>query len=238
MSAIRRIDQGIRNIIFSMFWFLIDPLDKERLLGQLKDKIERHLDINNPDIIYAPDNFEVQVNNKIFIKHAHSIKKLENILADQLQKYVADRDYELSQPRVKLQILSSSTLSKRKVDIRTWFSDDDAETVAAENDAAFEIIVVEGDGNGKSWPLDNGGTYTIGRHSSAAICLPYDKISKTQATLYFISENKITLIDEGSSNGTYIDDDDDRVDGKRDLKVGSRIRLCKQDPIVLVIQAR
>ncbi|PWG73429.1 hypothetical protein DF186_23125, partial [Enterococcus hirae] len=80
------------------------------------DSIERNLDVNNPDKIIAPDNFEILVNNKMFIKHAHSIKKLESILADKVQHYVADMDYEMNQPRVSVQIISSATLSKRKVD--------------------------------------------------------------------------------------------------------------------------
>lgn len=236
MGFVSAIDQGVRKLLFSLFWWFIDPLDKERLLGQLKDTIERNLDVNNPDIIIAPDSFEILVNNKIFIKHAHSVGKLESVLCDHLQRYAADRDYELSKPRISLQILSSATLSRHKADIRCWFATE-RETSSEPDGTELRLQVVAGEGEGLGWNLTPGQTYKIGRLSSANICLPFDKISKSQATLYFVSDDEISIVDENSANGTYIDDEDERITGSRKLQVGSKIRFCKLDPIILTISA-
>jgi len=238
MSAITRIDQGIKSLIFSLFWFFIDPVEKDRLVGQLKDTIERNLDVNNPDKIAAPDNFEIVVNNKIFIKHAHAIKKLESILADKVLQFVADKDYEMNRPRVKVQILSSATISKRKVDIRCWFSDEESEGHAPTATTRYQLKVVDGDAKGKTWDLIPGKTYKIGRHSSADICLPFDKISKNQASLHFVSENKITIADDGSANGTFLNDEEKRIAGSREIKIGGKIRFCKRDPIIVTLQTK
>jgi len=77
MGLIAVIDSAIKKIIFSIFWWLMDPLEPERLFSQLTDQLERNLDPNNPERLLAADNFDVVVNNKVFIKHAHSIAKLE-----------------------------------------------------------------------------------------------------------------------------------------------------------------
>jgi len=77
LGLIAAIDSAIKKIIFSIFWWLMDPLEPERLFSQLTDQLERNLDPNNPERLLAPDNFDVIVNNKVFIKHAHSIAKLD-----------------------------------------------------------------------------------------------------------------------------------------------------------------
>jgi len=234
MSAIRSIDQSIRTLVFSIFWWLVDSLDKDRVFGQLKDSIERNLDVNNPNKIVAPDNYEILVNNKVFIKHAHSIKKLESVLSDLIQKYVADNDYELHQPRVNLRILSSATISRRKADIRCWFSAEESlREHAAESQATYVLQITQGDGQGQRWSLVPGNTYKIGRASTAEICLPFERISKTHATLYFLSDNKLTIVDEGSGNGTFVDDEQTRIVGSRELSPGSKVRLCSVDSITL-----
>ncbi len=235
MGIIRAIDQGIRSLIFAFFWWVIDPLDKDRLLGQIKDAIERSIDINNPEKTIAPDNFEIQVNNKVFIKHAHSNKQLEAVLSDYIQRYVADNDYELLRPRVTVQILSSATLSKRKADVRCWFSSAETSADTTEADSRLRLEVTAGEGKGLRWELTPGNTYRIGRSSSANICLPFDNISKTQATLYYLGADKITLVDEGSANGTFIDDETRRISGSRALTVGTKIRFCKMDPVILTL---
>ncbi len=237
MGIIRTIDQGIRSVIFALFWWLIDPLDKDRLLGQIKDTIERSIDINNPEKTISPDNFEIQVNNKVFIKHAHSNKQLEAVLADHIQRYVADNDYELFRPRITVQILSSATMSKRKADIRCWFSSEETSPAIAQAVSRLHLEVIAGEGKGLRWELTPGNTYKIGRSSTANICLPFDNISKTQATLYYLDPDKITLVDEGSANGTYIDDETERISGSRALSVGTKINLCKMDPVILTLSS-
>ncbi|MFQ5649888.1 MAG: FhaA domain-containing protein [bacterium] len=238
MSAIQTIDQGIRRIVFSLFWWFIDPLEKDRLFGEIADKLERNLDATNPEHVVAPDNFEVLVNNTVFIRHAHSIATLESVLKQRLQKYVADQDYELNQPRIKLQILSSATISKRKSDISCWFSEKENEAEPATSGKGFLLEVVDGDGQGSCWNLEPGKTYKIGRHSSSNICLPFDNISKHHATLYFVAEDTITIVDEGSANGTFIDDEPDRINGSRRLKIGDKIRFCQRDPIILTFSEK
>ncbi len=206
-------------------------------MGQLIDAIERNLDVNNPDKTISPDCFEVLINNQVFITHAQAVKNLEKVLATQVQRYVADSDYELMQPRVSLHILSSATLSKRKTDIRCWFSSEDALADSITPSAKYQLKVVSGEGRGMDWALTPGNTYKIGRLSSADISLPFDNISKTQATLYFVSEDNIVIVDEGSANGTFIDDEQEQIQGSRDLKFGSKIQFCQIDPIVLTLAA-
>ncbi len=235
MGAIEGIDHGIKRFVFSLFWLFIDPLEKERVFGELTDRLERNLDTTNPDQVMAPDNFEVQVNNTVFIRHAHAIESLETVLQQRLQRLIADKDYEIRQPRVKLQILSSATLPKRKIDIRCWFSAADKngdDEVAA---AGCALEVVDGEGKGLKWSLKPGTTYKIGRHSSCDICLPFHNISKHHATLYFVSREAIDIVDEGSANGAFIDDEADRITGSRRLSLGSSIKFCKRDAITLTL---
>jgi len=238
MAIIKTIDHGIRKMLFSLFWWFIDPLEQERLYGELTDAMERNLDASNPDRLMAPDHFDVSVNNTVFIKHAHAINKLESVLVDRLQKHVAEHDYELAQPKISLQIISSATISKHKADIRCLFSTDENDLTRAGTLPSYALTVTDGEGKGSSWQLLPGNTYKIGRISSSDICLPYDNISKTQATLYFVNENNITVVDEGSANGTFINNEDTPIQGSRELRLGDKIRLCKLNPVVLTLSKK
>ena len=40
MGLINIIDHAIKNVIYSMFWWFLDPLEHERLYSQLVDVIE------------------------------------------------------------------------------------------------------------------------------------------------------------------------------------------------------
>ena len=110
MGLISTIDHAIKNVIYSIFWWFLDPLEHERLYSQLVDVIERNLDANDPERLVSPVRFDVSVNNTVFIKHAHSIKKLETAVQDRLQKYVANKDYELSQPKIKMASIRDTSL--------------------------------------------------------------------------------------------------------------------------------
>lgn len=233
MSIINKIDYAIKNVIYSMFWFMLDPLEHERLYSQLVDIIERNLDASDPDRLVSPDHFDVLVNNTVFIKHSHSIKKLETAVADRLQKYVANKDYELSYPKIQIQIISSATVSKKRAQIRCWFENEDDET--PETKKQFIIQVISGEGKGLSWNLTPGKTYKIGRLSTADICLPFENISKNQASLYFLSETNIKIVDEGSANGTFINDEQSPIQGSREISFSDKIKLCKINPIMLTL---
>ena len=233
MAAIESIDHGIKRFVFSLFWFFVNPLDKERVFGELLDRLERNLNTTNSEHVLAPDSYEVVVNNQVYIGQAHGIARLEKALQERLQKHIADSDYHTILPRVALHILSSATQPKRKIDIRCWFSSEDDDAGAPESAAAYRLEVVDGEGIGLSWQLEPGKTYSIGRHSGSDICLPFTNISKNQATLYFVSPDKINIVDEGSSNGTFVGDETHRITGSRSLAIGGKIRLCKRDPIVL-----
>ncbi len=237
MGLINRIDHATKNIIYSMFWWFIDPLEHERLYGQLVDVIERNLDANDPERLVAPDHFDVSVNNTVFIKHAHSIKKLEAAVQDRLQKYVANKDYELSQAKIKIQIISSATVSKRKAQVRYWFSSEDDDSEIGTRQKRYTLRVISGEGLGMSWDLKPGNTYDIGRLSTSDISLPYQNISKKQASLYFLSEKDIKIVDEGSANGTFINEEQNPVKGSRELRLTDRIRFCKVNPIILALAA-
>ncbi|MBN1996625.1 FHA domain-containing protein [candidate division KSB1 bacterium] len=237
MRIINVIDSAIKNVIYSMFWWFIDPLEFERLCSQLIDVLERHLDANDPERLVAPDHFQVFVNNAVFIKHAHSIKKLEVSVRDRLQKYVANKDYELAQPKIDIQIISSATVSKRKADIHCWFSFEEDEGLESNSPKKFTLKVISGEGKGLSWILQPGNTYSIGRLSTCDICLPFKNISKKQVLLNFQSEEKINIIDEKSTNGTFINDEKEPCKGKRNLRLTDNIRFCRLDPIILTLTA-
>lgn len=237
MGLIKKIDQGIRKVVFSIFWWFLDPLEPERLYGELVDVMDRNLDASNPHRLLAPDSFDVSVNNTVFIKHAHSIKTLETSIQDRLQKYTAEKDYELLEPLIKLHIISSATISKHKVEIRHRFSAQESDQKRLGDKKNYQLKVIQGQGKGSTWKLESGNTYSIGRVSTADICLPYEIISKKHATLYFMSEAKLSIVDEGSANGTFINDEEEPIKGSRELSIGNKIRFCKLDPIILTLSA-
>ncbi len=235
MGLITNIDQAIKKVIYSIFWWFIDPLEHERLFSQLVDAIERNLEADDPQHVAAPDRFDVYVNNTIFIKHAHSIKKLEAAVQNRIQKYMAQKEYELSPPKIKLQIISSATVSKRKAEVRCWFSSDENEGETAAKPKKLTLSIIAGEGKGLSWALKPGQKYTIGRLSTSAICLPFHNISKRHASLEVLSEDKIRLVDEGSANGTFINDEINPIKGSRDLCLTDKIKFCKLNPIIMTI---
>ncbi len=231
MGLINTVDFAIKKLLYSIFWRFIDPLETDRLYGQLLDVLERNLDASDPEKLIAPDHYQVFVNNTIFIKHAHSVSKLEAVVRDRLQKYVANKDYELQQPRIALEITSSATVAKNNADIRCWFSLEAAENRVGEK--ALTLQIIYGEGKGASWSLQPGKTYVIGRQSSCQVCLPYKNISKKQATLTVQNDGEIKLVDEGSTNGTFINDEKTPVKGSRIVQHTDKIQLCKVEPIVL-----
>jgi hypothetical protein len=235
MSVINTIDHGVKKMVYSIFWSFIDPLESDRLYSQLVDVLERNIDANDPEKPAAPDHFQVFVNNTVFIKHSHAIKKLEAIVRDRVQKYVANKDYELSQPKIKLQIISSATVPKKKAEILCWFSSDDDEGEKKPQQKAFTLKVISGEGKDLSWNLQQGKTYQVGRLSTCDICLPYQNVSKKQCTLSIGADARITLVDDGSTNGTFINDEQEPVKGSRKILASDKIKLCKVNPIILIV---
>lgn len=237
MGLINNIDHAIKNVIYSMFWWFLDPLEHERLYSQLVDVIERNIDAHDPERLVAPDHFDVSVNNTVFIKHSHSIKRLESSVCDRLQKYVANKDYELSHPKIQIQIISSATVSKRKAQVRYWFSSEEGENDFDSTQKKIILQVISGEGQGLSWDLKPGNTYKIGRVSTKDVCLPFKNISKNQASLQIISEDNIKIVDEESANGTFINDEKDPIKSDRDLRLTDKIKFCKLNPIILSLTA-
>lgn len=235
MSITKAANRRVNSIIFSLFNRFIDPLNKNRLLGQLKDTIDRHLKVNNPNKILAPDEFEVVVNNRVFIRHAQTIGELESALANEIRKFTADRNYRILQPKVKLEILPSTNMSRYRVDVRHGFSSSKDSKEKLKTDNKYILKMLDGKHIGRTWQLEPGNTYSVGRVSTADICLPFDNISKIQATLYFLADDKISIVDEGSANGTFIDNEKAKITGSRTLRPGSKIRFSKKNPIVLTI---
>ncbi len=235
MRLIHKIDHQIRQTIFALFWWVVDPLEPNRLYRELVDVLDRNLDLSDPRRLLAPDHFSVLVNNKVFIKHTHVLRTIESTVRDRLQKYVADRDYELPEPLIKLQIISSATVSRRKAEIRCWFTPDTLEAPPETRPQTYYLKVTHGKGEGLSWAIKPGNTYHIGRASDSDIYLPFDHISKRQATLYFMSSLRISIVDEGSANGTFIGGEEERIRGSRELHIGDQIKFCKLSPIVLTL---
>ncbi len=230
MSISKNIDSNVKKGVYGIFRRLVDPLDQERLFSEIKDNIDRNLDITDPDRIIAPDVFDIAVNNTVFIKHARHIKKIEKNMIDRIHKYVVERDFVLNTAKITLQITSSSTVAAKSIDIQGAIS---PEITESRQTKQFLFKILDGQGKGTTWQLSPGNTYQIGRLSTAHICLPYQNISKHQGTLYFISESKITIVDEGSANGTFINDETTAVQGSRQIQPGDIIKFCKKDPVIM-----
>ena len=49
------------------------------------------------------------------------------------------------------------------------------------------------------------------------------------------SEDKITIVDEGSANGTFIEDEEQPIKGSREIGLNGKIRFCKLNPITLTL---
>lgn len=232
MSVSKNIDSSVKKGVYGIFRRLVDPLDQERLFAEIQDAIDRNLDITDPDRIIAPDQFDVAVNNNVFIKHARHIQKIEQNTIERIHKYIVERDFVLNTAKIKLQITSSSTVAAKKIEIESTISPEEKEQTQLRR---YVFKVIDGEGAGSIWHLKPGQTYKIGRISTADICLPFQNISKQQATLYFVSESKITIVDEGSTNGTFINDETEPLQGSRSVKPGDVIKFCKKDPVILTL---
>lgn len=232
MSVSKNIDSSVKKGVYGIFRRLVDPLDQDRLFAEIKDTIDRNLDITDPDRIIAPDQFDIAVNNNVFIKHARHIEKIEQNIIERIHKYVVERDFVLNTAKIKLQITSSSTVAAKKIEIESAISPEEKEPTQQKR---MLLKIIDGEGAGLSWPLTTGQTYKIGRISTADICLPYQNISKQQATLYFVSGSKITIVDEGSTNGTFLNNETTPLQGSRAVKPGDVIQFCKKDPVILTL---
>jgi pSer/pThr/pTyr-binding forkhead associated (FHA) protein len=91
------------------------------------------------------------------------------------------------------------------------------------------ITVMSGVEDGKVFRLDKA-PVTIGRHPDDNVCLPYDtKVSRHHAQI--IQEGNFHYIEDigaegkGSTNGTFINDNNNRISGKTSLLSGDIVLL-------------
>jgi len=49
---------------------------------------------------------------------------------------------------------------------------------------------------------------------------------------------KITIVDEGSANGTFINNDENPIKGSLELKIGDQIKFCKTNPVVMTLSEK
>jgi pSer/pThr/pTyr-binding forkhead associated (FHA) protein len=74
------------------------------------------------------------------------------------------------------------------------------------------------------------GELTVGRDPGCVLRLDDPKVSRRHATLEPTGRGGITIRDEGSLNGTWVNDD--RIAGSRALAAGDRVRIGGSEFIV------
>ena len=65
------------------------------------------------------------------------------------------------------------------------------------------------------------GTYSLGRNSQQDLHIPDSTVSRNHATIEINESGKVYIIDNGSYNGTTVNDV--RIDGRREVNIGDRI---------------
>ena len=88
--------------------------------------------------------------------------------------------------------------------------------------AEARLVIVEGPLAGTSVPLDDN-PVTIGRASDSTLVLEDDYVSSHHARIVGSKRGRWQVEDLGSTNGTYIDDD--QIKGSAPLEPGSRVRV-------------
>jgi pSer/pThr/pTyr-binding forkhead associated (FHA) protein len=84
----------------------------------------------------------------------------------------------------------------------------------------MELHAIQGPDTGRSFPL--GPQSVVGRDSTAAVHLTDEEVSRRHAIIT-LGEGRATVEDLGSSNGTFVDDE--QVQGEAELLPGGRVRV-------------
>lgn len=67
------------------------------------------------------------------------------------------------------------------------------------------LVLVYGQNIGRRYPLDPG-VFTIGRGEANHVVLEYDNVSRYHAELVVHDDQRVMLVDKGSTNGTFLND--------------------------------
>jgi len=84
-----------------------------------------------------------------------------------------------------------------------------------------KLVCLSGMNKGEEFPIEEGET-TIGRSDSCKVCI-FDKKASRLHCKIFLEGGKIFLEDNGSTNGTKLNND--QVTGRVEVKAGDHIRL-------------
>jgi len=86
------------------------------------------------------------------------------------------------------------------------------------------LLVIGGELNGSLYDLEDNREYNLGRSINNEISLEFDGISRQHCKV-IVGENSVILMDMGSKNGTYLNNN--KIESKVNLKKGDIIKIGK-----------
>lgn len=88
------------------------------------------------------------------------------------------------------------------------------------------LVMFKGDGTRRDFPIQPDRKYIIGRNESSDLRIPLSEVSRSHAAVYFDEEeDELVVEDLGSSNGTYVNNE--QIESK------TKVDLCPGDVIVV-----
>jgi diguanylate cyclase (GGDEF)-like protein len=84
------------------------------------------------------------------------------------------------------------------------------------------LVVIYGEDLGRKFDLGEGET-VVGRSSKADIQIDQESISRNHAKFVVASKSQVSVVDLGSTNGTYVNDD--RTEGEFQLRNGDLVKI-------------
>src|SRR5688572_26954464 len=89
----------------------------------------------------------------------------------------------------------------------------------------FYLVANNGPQAGRKYEL-NGDKWILGRHPDCHIVIEVGAVSRNHCQV-FREGNDYKLEDLGSRNGTFVNDEPEKINGRRTLKLGDVVRVCE-----------
>jgi len=232
----------LKNIFKKGFRALYSTLDVERLIDELLDQLvnPKNHRRNRKSEIVIPDRFDILVNNSTYNKEfrgdQEKIEKLQKNLEKELLAEVRRRKFNIVNPKITVEIIASSQLGIKDIKILSRISEND-ELMTAFKRPKYQLTLIKAEVTHLPWIVEPGNSYLIGRSAEKSdITVNQGVVSKVHALLEITTTGQIYLLDKGSTNKTYINQETDPIVRKTKLHPGDYIRLGTLDPVVLKIE--
>ena len=131
-----------------------------------------------------------------------------------------DRSDEAKDPNPEVEVETDPTVLYVPIPDRSDHPLTTAEASSIEGLTGFAIVVERGPRTGMTYVLRAGNT-TVGRHPESDIFLNDVTVSRHHCR-FLVSDDRLSLEDSGSTNGTYVNDE--RVD-RSDLVAGDEVMV-------------